>query len=77
VIDLDRMPASVEMERPSGSADASSPRQRELEELTAALECLVEVRMLLESRNASAAEVQAHSAEIERLRATSAGLPGW
>ena len=42
--------------------------RRELDDLVLHLKGLVLVRALLEERGASAAEVEAHTAEIERLR---------
>ena len=42
--------------------------RRELDDLILHLKGLVLVRALLEERGASAAEVEAHTAEIERLR---------
>lgn len=43
--------------------------ERRRHELTLQLTGLVHVRALLDLRGASAAEIQQHSAEIERLRA--------
>ena len=43
--------------------------QRRRDDLTLQLTGLVHVRALLDLRGASAAEIQQHSAEIERLRA--------
>jgi hypothetical protein len=70
------MPTKIEIDRPSGPESMVSPRQRELEELALELRTLLEVRMLLESRNAPATELQSHAAEIDRLRARLARLVG-
>jgi len=43
--------------------------ERRRHDLSVQLTGLVHVRALLDLRGASAAEIQAHSAEIERLRA--------
>jgi hypothetical protein len=43
--------------------------QREVEDLVLQLKGLVHVRALLETRGASAAELDAHSDEIARIRA--------
>ena len=43
--------------------------QRRRDDLTLLLTGLVHVRALLDLRGASAAEIQQHSAEIDRLRA--------
>ena len=48
--------------------------QRELEDLVLQLKGLVHVRALLETRGASAAELDAHSREIERVRGELARL---
>ncbi|MDQ2982952.1 MAG: hypothetical protein M3R70_03365 [Actinomycetota bacterium] len=42
--------------------------QRELDDLVLHLKGLVHVRALLENRGASAAEIEQHATEIERLR---------
>jgi hypothetical protein len=42
--------------------------QRDLDDLLLHLKGLVHVRALLENRGASAAEIEEHTAEIERLR---------
>ena len=47
---------------------------RELDDLLLHLRGLVLVRGILEQRGASAAELEEHSAEIERLRERLAGL---
>ena len=52
----------------------SSTLQRELDDLLLHLKGLVHVRALLENRGASAAEIEEHTAEIERLRARLAQL---
>src|SRR5262245_22014926 len=65
---LEHMPTNIERDQPRGSAGILSPSQRELEEVVLELRTLVEVRMLLESRNASAEEIDSHAAEIDRLR---------
>jgi hypothetical protein len=49
--------------------------ERRRHELTLQLTGLVHVRALLDLRGASAAEIQQHSAEIERLRAKLDALP--
>jgi hypothetical protein len=53
-----------------------SPRtiERELDDLLLHLKGLVHVRALLETHGASAAEIEEHTAEIERLRGTLARL---
>ena len=48
--------------------------QREVEDLVLQLKGLVHVRALLETRGASAAELDAHSDEIARVRAELADL---
>jgi hypothetical protein len=48
--------------------------QRQLDDLVLRLKGLVHVRALLETRGASAAEIEEHSAEIDRLRAQLAEL---
>lgn len=48
--------------------------QRELEDLVLQLKGLVHVRALLETRGASAAELDAHSHEIDRVRGELARL---
>jgi len=48
--------------------------QREVDDLVLQLKGLVHVRALLESRGASAAEVEEHSEEIERVRGELAQL---
>ena len=48
--------------------------ERERDDLILHLKGLVHVRALLENRGASAAEIEEHSAEIERLRARLARL---
>jgi hypothetical protein len=48
--------------------------QRELEDLVLQLKGLVHVRALLETRGASAAELDAHSKEIDRVRGELARL---
>ncbi len=48
--------------------------EHELEDLVLHLKGVVHVRALLEDRGAPAAEIEAHSAEIERLRARLAQL---
>jgi hypothetical protein len=68
------MRTNIELDRPSGPASTASPRQRELEEVALELRNLVGVRMLLESRDAPATEIQSHAAEIDRLRARLARL---
>jgi hypothetical protein len=50
------------------------PIERELDDLLLHLKGLVHVRALLENRGASAAEIEEHSAEIERLRGRLARL---
>jgi hypothetical protein len=54
----------------------SSPvlHQRELDDLVLRLKGLVHVRALLEDGGASTAEIEAHAAEIERLRTRLATL---
>jgi hypothetical protein len=51
--------------------------QRELDDLVLRLKGLVLVRALLEQRGASDAELDAHSDEIERVRAELARLVKW
>ena len=53
-----------------------SPRtiERELDNLLLQLKGLVHVRALLETRRASAAEIEEHTAEIERIRGRLARL---
>jgi hypothetical protein len=63
------MRTPIKLDRPSGPAAGTTARERELEEAVLALRGLVDVRMLLESRGASTAEVRAHAGEIDRLRA--------
>jgi len=48
--------------------------QRDVDDLVLRLKGLVLVRALLETRGASAAELEAHSEEIERVRAELARL---
>ncbi len=48
--------------------------QRDVDDLVLRLKSLVLVRALLETRGASAAELEAHSEEIERVRAELARL---
>ena len=48
--------------------------ERELDDLVLHLKGLVHVRALLENRGASAAEIEEHTAEIERLRGRLARL---
>jgi hypothetical protein len=48
--------------------------EHELDDLVLHLKGLVHVRALLEDRGAPSAEIEAHSAEIERLRARLAQL---
>jgi hypothetical protein len=48
--------------------------QREVDDLVLQLKGLVHVRALLESRGASAAEIGAHTEEIERVRGELARL---
>jgi hypothetical protein len=48
--------------------------QRELEDLVLQLKGLVHVRALLETRGASAADLEAHSEEIDRVRGELARL---
>jgi hypothetical protein len=63
------MRPELKLDRPSGPGAGTSAKERELEEAVLALRGLVDARLLLESRGASPAEVQAHAAEINRLRA--------
>ena len=69
-----RMRTKMELDRPSGRAAAISARQRELEEVVLSLRTLVEVRMLLETRDAPVEELESHAAEIDRLRTRLARL---
>ena len=48
--------------------------KRDVDDLVLRLKGLVHVRALLETRGASAAELEAHSEEIERVRAELARL---
>ena len=71
---LGDMRRDIETDRGTPPASASSPRHRELEEVVLELRNLVEVRMLLESRDAPTTEVALHNLEIDRLRTRLARL---
>ena len=59
----------MKRERRHGPTDSRRGTEHELDELVLQLKALVKVRARLESGGASAAEIEAYTARIDRVRA--------
>ena len=65
---------TTEVDRSSAPDRTTTREQRALEQVILELRELVEMRSLLESRHAPAAQLELHEAEIQRLRTRLARL---